>query len=240
MKRLFCFHKAKFLKLPLKQQHKKCAELLQAICKDGTELIGHYNELASWLDCMPLSTDKKEQLDRLHWHLQQSSTHLLEHSYCVNTLDRHIAAPYLPVTIYLDRLRSAHNIGSILRTVEAFRLGEVVFSEAMAEADHPQVQKCAMGTADWVTTKKNPWSSCPRPIIALETVKDAPAYYEVAFPDTFTLALGNEEYGLSDLLLQNADSFIQIPLYGRKNSLNVACAFAIVAGEIVKQKRIHS
>ena len=47
----------------------------------------------------------------------------------------------------------------------------------------------------------------------------------------------NEECGLREPTLRCADETLQIPLYGRKNSLNVACAFAIVAAQISDQLR---
>ena len=52
-----------------------------------------------------------------------------------------------------------------------------------------------------------------------------------------TFPLGNEEYGCSKETLAMADYLLTIPLYGRKNSLNVSNAFAIAAQEICRQKR---
>lgn len=236
MKRRFCFQRQKFSSLPQKQQHKKCAEFLRHTLETG-ELLDSYNTLAFWMELEPLVADKKKLLDRYHLHLALSDTKLNEGSLCISTQDKDSAAPFLPITIYLDRLRSAQNVGSILRTVEAFRLGKVVFSENMCTASHPQVQKCSMGASSWVTCEQIPLDALPKPLIVLETVTSAPCYFDFCFPDSFTLALGNEEYGCSDAVLQRADHFIQIPLFGRKNSLNVACAFAIVAAEIAKQKR---
>ena len=49
--------------------------------------------------------------------------------------------------------------------------------------------------------------------------------------------LGNEERGCSTESIKSSDAYINIPLFGKKNSLNVACAFAIIASEISRQKR---
>lgn len=185
-----------------------------------------------------LFEDNKWVSDRYHWHLKQAKISLKEHSFLLPTVQDHAeGAPFLPISIYLDRLRSCHNIGSILRTTEAFRLGNVLFSEGMAGPDHDQVQKASMGTSEWVSCRQiSSFSELPRPIIALETIPNSTAYYDFEFPPRFTLAVGNEEYGCSDELLAAADQFIHIPLYGRKNSLNVATAFAIVAAEIIRKK----
>jgi tRNA G18 (ribose-2'-O)-methylase SpoU len=45
----------------------------------------------------------------------------------------------------------------------------------------------------------------PKPLIALETVPNAPSLFDFTFPKEFTLLLGNEEYGLSDQALSMAD-----------------------------------
>ncbi|MGL5626862.1 MAG: TrmH family RNA methyltransferase [Candidatus Rhabdochlamydia sp.] len=71
----------------------------------------------------------------------------------------------------------------------------------------------------------------------METVPNAPSLFEFSFPKECTLLLGNEEYGLSDQALSMADQAVQIPLYGFKQSLNVASAFAIVAAVVSNQLR---
>jgi tRNA G18 (ribose-2'-O)-methylase SpoU len=60
------------------------------------------------------------------------------------------------------------------------------------------------------------------------------------FPASFTLILGNEEYGISNESLKLADYIVEIPLFGAKNSLNVACAFAIAASQIRRQLSINT
>jgi tRNA G18 (ribose-2'-O)-methylase SpoU len=143
-----------------------------------------------------------------------------------------------PLAVYLDHIRSAHNVGSILRTVEAFSLGKVYFSSDTPYIDHSQVQKASMGTFDQVPCfRDSSVADLPKPVIALETSEDAISLYEFLFPGKFSLVIGNEEYGCSDEVLRKADYLVEIPLRGRKNSLNVANAFAIAAAEIAKQNR---
>ena len=64
--------------------------------------------------------------------------------------------------------------------------------------------------------------------------------YDFTFPEKFTLILGNEEYGLSDEWLNQCDQIVTIPMWGFKNSLNVASAYAIAAYEIRKQHFLNS
>jgi tRNA G18 (ribose-2'-O)-methylase SpoU len=246
MKRLFLFQKKKFITLPSRSQHKKCSELLRHYLdeidpEEKRRLEMHYQELVSWMQQdLALPSSKKELADRYHWHLALANMQHKEHNLLpvIEKGDRLDADPFLHIDIYLDGLRSLHNIGSIVRTTEALRLGNILLSKSMQPIEQQSLAKCAMGTEAWVELGvARSIEELKQPLIALETTKDALPYYEFLYPNSFTLALGNEEYGLSDEVLQKADAFIKIPLYGRKNSLNVANAFAIVASEIVKQKR---
>lgn len=240
------FTKRKFLSLSLEQQHKKCAEVLRDYyCHDSEEHFKNYQEIMTWMgiDSMDHS-DQKEISDRYHEHLKNANVQLKEHHFLPhirkNDRDTPIAEPW-PIAIYLDNLRSAHNVGSILRTTEAFSLGTVYCSLNTPFIDNPKVQKTSMGTFPYVQCNlKKDVSSLPKPIIAMETSPNALSIHEFLFPDSFTLVVGNEEYGCSDSVLRETDYLIEIPLRGRKNSLNVANAFAIAAAEIFRQKQLKA
>lgn len=197
-----------------------------------------------WMDCSPLlSINSKEIADRYHYHNQLAKVSKKEHNLlpAIRSGDRTQSETPWTIDIYLDELRSAHNVGSILRTAEAMALGTVYFSSNTPFIDHKQVKDAAMQTEQWVECRRGiPLSELKRPIIALETAERALNLFEFIFPPLFTLVVGNEEYGCSDGALMEADYIIEIPLRGRKNSLNVANAFAIAAGEISRQKKLES
>lgn len=239
MKRSFLFQKSKFLKLTRTQQHKKCAEFLQAILQGASVLIEQYQELLSWMQLTYSSFDVKSLSDQLLQHKTKAGMSSGESGHIhVTRQDAPAACDYLPISIYLENLRSLHNIGSIMRTTEALRLGTLCFP---SEIDTSKLKKSAMGAENWVLHKRvGSLSELARPLIVLETIPESTPYYDFDFPDTFTLALGNEEYGCSDALLREADTFIHIPLYGRKNSLNVAVAYAIVASDIIHKTAVEA
>lgn len=144
--------------------------------------------------------------------------------------------PFGPIAIYLDHVRSAYNVGSILRTCEALRLGTIHFSPNTPTIEDEKVARTALGADKIVPTVANAsLDSLPRPFIALDTSDHAIALNDFIFPSKFTLILGNEELGISPETLAQADDLIEIPMYGAKNSLNVACAFAIAGAEIRRQ-----
>ncbi|MCB1072379.1 MAG: TrmH family RNA methyltransferase [Chlamydiia bacterium] len=229
------FTKEKFFSLTLRRRHKNAGLHLRALYEQKLPLDLHYRAMEEWLNLTPIDETIQQMTDRFHLHMKEASISIQEHNLLVNRLDTLSDIPFGPLMIYLEDLRSAYNIGNILRTVEAFRLGTVIFSEKTPYADHPKVQKTAMGTEAIVPIHQGNLSHLKRPLIALETVQNAPSIYDFSFPQTFSLLLGNEEYGLKEETLRQADQIVQIPLLGSKNSLNVANAFAIVASEICRK-----
>lgn len=232
------FSKRKFLSLSLKTQHKKAAlELRHYYEKKEEKHLLLYRKLEECLS-LPLTDLAFPSLaDRYHFHLKEASISLKEHNFLTAQYDSLAKAPYLPIGIYLENLRSGHNVGSILRTVEAFRLGTVYFSPETPGIENKKVTDAAMGSAPFVPSEVcASFDKLPRPLIAVETVPDAPPYFDFSFPESFSLLLGNEEYGLKSSSVNEANYVIQIPLLGSKNSLNVASAFAIIAAEIRKRR----
>jgi len=235
------FSKTKFTSLTFKQQHKKCAEVLKTMIQEKELDRTLYNKLCSWLSLPPLENDHFETIEeRFHKHIRLSGRGLSEHDFLCNvtTKDRAEASSWLSIETFLDGIRSAHNAGSIIRTIEAFRLGPLHFSKEMFSPENNHVQKRSMGAWKEVSVHQTEdMSVLPRPWIALETVSDATSWNEYSYPKEATLILGNEERGIRRSILQRCDTIIRIPLCGHKNSLNVANAFAIVAAEISSQQR---
>lgn len=201
-----------------------------------------YRRVEEWSGLPRLPEEDFHTLsDRYHMHLEKAKIELKEHDLlfpAFHKMDHTSSAPWLSVSVYLDNLRSAFNVGSILRTTEAFRLGNVRFGKTTPFIDNLKVQKTSMCTYDKVVCERAlSLAELPRPLIALETAEDAPSIFDFPFPDSFTLMLGNEEYGLSEEALSQRDAIVKIPLYGFKNSLNVASAFAIASSVISHQLR---
>ncbi len=240
------FTRSKFFKLDSFAQHKKCAELLRLIyeailCKKEYEdFLSHYNQLQNWLGLDSLEDlSLKKMADRYHYHLEKAQVNLKEHNLLpsLRTGDRSALEEFAKNAIYLDNIRSAYNVGSILRTTEALRIGSVYFTSKTPFIDNPKVIKTAMGAAEIVPCLQNEkLENLPRPLIALDTSESAIPLYEFIFPKNFTLILGNEEYGISDEALKMADYILEIPMRGCKNSINVACAYSIAAAQIKRQQ----
>lgn len=241
------FTKLKFLKLPLKQQHKKCAEILRSIYENILKkekidlLFEEYNKLLNFLDLPSFREESLKKIsDRYHFHLKEACVFLKEHNLLpsIKTKDKKAKSEFSKNAIYLDNIRSAYNVGNILRTTEALRIGKVYFSKKTPFIDNKKVIKTSMGAFKIVPSFQNiPLKSLPRPFIALETAENAYNIFDFKFPKKdFTIILGNEEYGISDEILKEVDYIIEIPMLGCKNSINVASAFAILASQIKIKK----
>jgi tRNA G18 (ribose-2'-O)-methylase SpoU len=238
------FSKEKFMTLSLESRHKKASAAIKLLYDNllqgsiDPKILAYYKALESYLDWPAVELTFQSLSDRFHKHASLALLDFKEHNLLaqITKYDSPSQNPFLPVDIYLDNIRSAHNVGSIIRTTEALRLGSVFFSKQMVTTSCKKLQDTAMGTLDKVTIEiLEDLQQLKSPRIAIETSQDAFCLHEFVFPKSFSLMFGNEEYGLSQQALQMADYIVKIPLHGFKNSLNVACAFSMIASEIRRQ-----
>ncbi len=224
----------KFALLSKARQHAYAADWLKKALKDPrSSFFRDYLQICQLLHLPPIPFTPEALSDRFHDHSKEAQLHPKEHEFLplIKTGDQPSNTPFLPIWIYLDNLRLAQNAGSIIRTTEAFRLGSICFGGNTPFIDQSKVQAAAMGS-DKIVPCTQEKTDLPRPFIGLETVENATPIFEYKFPKNFTLVIGNEEYGISKDMLGKCADFVQIPLVGQKNSINVACAFAITAAAI--------
>jgi 23S rRNA (guanosine2251-2'-O)-methyltransferase len=147
----------------------------------------------------------------------------------------------------LHHIRSMHNVGSIFRTADAVGIEKLYLCGITpAPKDRfgnwrSQIAKVALGAERYV-----PWeysASTVRllkklkkqgyQIFALEQHRNSTPYYRQKLSKgnrkKIALVVGNEVKGLSARVLKMADKILEIPMHGKKESLNVAVAFGIVA-----------
>lgn len=158
-------------------------------------------------------------------------------------LEEYEGRPKFPVTLVLDNLRSAFNVGALFRIADTARLQRVVTCGYTAHPPHPRLDKTALGSLDYVATEHATTTAsgiatlrdAGVPVWALETTSRSRPYTEVRYPRPLALVLGNEALGVEREILQACDALIEVPVFGYKNSLNVACAAAVVVYEILRQ-----
>ncbi|MBR4903544.1 MAG: RNA methyltransferase [Selenomonadaceae bacterium] len=145
------------------------------------------------------------------------------------------------IVIVLDGVQDPGNVGTILRTAEAFNCG-VILLEGSAEVFNPKVVRSTMGAIFYL-----PVMTMSRAdfllemdlrgieILATAIDKSAEVYYRHDFTKFLVaIVFGSEANGVSKEILDAARK-IFIPMSGHAESLNVATSAAIIISEIVRQ-----
>lgn len=149
--------------------------------------------------------------------------------------------------VIAHNIRSLHNVGSVFRTSDAFGVNKIFLTGYTGRPDYyvhkDKIGKVALGAETWI-----PWEyvrfagplikrlkSQGVFVIALEKVSGAVplAAFRPKFP--LALVLGEEVRGVSREILKLCDEIVQIPMLGKKESLNVSVAFGVAAYEISKR-----
>jgi len=165
-----------------------------------------------------------------------------ETNFPVRSLDANISPqeyvklPKTPLYFVLDNLRSAFNVGSIFRLADILRVKGLLLCGTTAFPPHLKLAKTSMGAVDYV-----PWRRFENtaqaikhlqgqsvPVWAAETMPGSVLYTKAHFPEELAIVLGNEALGVSKEALALCDEVIEIPVYGFKNSMNVAAACAVL------------
>src|SRR3989344_1716960 len=132
----------------------------------------------------------------------------------------------IPCSLILDNIRSAYNVGSIFRTADAAGVGKIY----LCGITPTPANKTALGAEATVPWEYNAqtWRLLQRlkregvHLYALEQSSGSKNLF--AFKPKFpcALILGHERKGVSASLTKYLDATIEIPMYGTKESLNVA------------------
>ena len=254
------FSQTKFQKLNNSQKQKKIFDLLRLIDQSWhlsdqkTKHLLELQKLLKWFDNTDFNDLKKikpSSTKDIFYSVfipleKKYNKNVKDHDFIILSEDR-AETLYPPVDVYviLDNLRSAFNVGSIFRTAECFGIPKLLLCGYTANPIQKKVKDTSMGTSELIgwqsyQTTLEAIQSCKkenRKVIAMETTTNAVDLKEFQFCEPIALVLGNEALGIQKDILHNVDEIVRIPLFGRKNSLNVASAFAIALYEISRQLR---
>ena len=145
------------------------------------------------------------------------------------------------ICLILHNLRSAHNVGAIFRTAEAAGVAKLYLTGyTPAPRDrfgrtNRELSKTALGAEEYLAWSKV--ASLNRlllrlkregvQLLALEQAEGSLDYRKVKIKKPFAVIVGNEVRGLSPSVLKHCDIVVELPMRGRKESLNVAVAAGI-------------
>ncbi|HKK63315.1 MAG TPA: RNA methyltransferase [Bacteroidales bacterium] len=154
-------------------------------------------------------------------------------------------AKKIPVAVVLDNVRSMHNIGSVFRTSDAFRIDSLLLCGITAVPPNKEIHKTALGSTesvDWSyyertedaisELKKNAFTIC-----SIEQVEGSKllSEFEIGLDIKYALIFGNEIKGVDQRIVDLSDYCIEIPQYGTKHSLNISVSAGIAVWEFFQK-----
>lgn len=147
----------------------------------------------------------------------------------------------------LDNLRSAQNVGSIIRTCDALGIKEIYLCGITPDQNNNKVLKTSLGAEKNIIIHLVPSALAAIEevrtkgfkIIGLEIAPDSIDIDKFNDSGDFALVVGNEVSGLSTEILETCDYLLHIPMQGIKESLNVAVAFGIATFTIINRSHLH-
>jgi len=148
------------------------------------------------------------------------------------------------IYLILDNIRSRENVGSVFRTADAVGVSKIYLCGITPCPPHPKIEKVSLGSETFVPWEyyNEAWRLLKQLskehicIIALEQIKDAQNIFRFKPKFPLALVLGNEIRGISPKILKYCDKKISIPMYGKKDSLNVSVAAGVALYFLVSRK----
>ena len=161
------------------------------------------------------------------------------------TVDEFKAASKLPLVVVLDNVRSLHNVGSVLRSCDAFCVEAVYLCGITATPPSAEIHKTALGAEDSVTWKYfaettdavDELHAHATKVLAVEQVAGSTMLQNMQTNEgqRYAVVLGNEVKGVQQAVVDRCDGCLEIPQFGTKHSLNVSVAAGIVVWEFAKK-----
>ena len=175
------------------------------------------------------------------------------------SLEEFKEADKLPLIVVLDDVRSLHNVGSVFRSADAFRVEAVYLCGITATPPNAEIHKTALGGEDSVD-----WRYFERTEDAIEELHHQGVFvYSVEQVEGSTklqelntqhpintqhptphphhptphyaIGLGTEVKGVKQSVVDMSDGCLEIPQFGTKHSLNVSVTTGIVIWEFARQ-----
>ena len=158
------------------------------------------------------------------------------------TTDEFKTSEKTPIVVILEDIRSMHNVGSVFRTSDAFRIEKIYLCGYTPRPPHRDIHKTALGATESVewegVEKASELVSVLREqgfkIYAIEQAHNSTMLHDltIAKNDKIAVIFGNEADGVSEEMIAVADGCIEIPQAGIKHSFNISVAAGIVLWEL--------
>ena len=189
---------------------------------------------------LSIKYEEKAKLDALAKNNHQGVIlEIGDYNYC--SIDELIDNKETCKIIILDHLEDPHNLGAIVRTVEASGIDGIILPINRSVSVNETVMKTSVGTLYdvkicQVTNLNNTIKYLKKKGFWIYGADmDGESCYDIDFSSKSCLIIGNEGNGLARIVKESCDYIVSIPMYGKVNSLNASVAAGILIYEMVKK-----
>ncbi|RFN57887.1 TrmH family RNA methyltransferase [Marixanthomonas ophiurae] len=142
-------------------------------------------------------------------------------------------------TVVTEDVYQLHNTSAVMRTCDVFGIQDLhVVEEKLGKRVDREI---AMGAQKWVSLNRyDSIASCMEnlksqdyQLIATTPHNESTILHEFDVTKKSAFFFGKEREGLSDTVLNNADGYLKIPMYGFTESLNISVSAAIILQDVV-------
>lgn len=161
------------------------------------------------------------------------------------TLEEFHKAEKLPLVVVLDDVRSMHNVGSVLRTGDTFKVEAVYLCGITSTPPSAEIHKTALGAEDSVTwryfaTAQEAVKELQHEgytVYSVEQVEHSTKlqHFHADKGRHYAIVLGNEVKGVHQEVVDASDGCLEIPQLGTKHSMNVSVTAGIVIYKFAEQ-----
>lgn len=146
--------------------------------------------------------------------------------------------------VLLDHIEDPHNLGAVIRTCEAAGIKSIIIPKDRQVQVNATVMKVSVGTLDnvnviQVTNLSNTIDKLKDNgyWIVGTALENSVDYRDIDYNGKIALIVGNEGFGISNLVMKKCDFIAKIPMYGTTNSLNASVAAGIMIYEMIRNRK---
>ena len=190
------------------------------------------------------NTENNLSLDELRERIDYLSSFLLESR--IETLNRALDMRTEYLTVMTENMFHAQNASAIVRHCEAFGVQNIHTVEDLCP--FLPTLNIALGTDKWIDVKRHATTADAVKALRSEGYRiiATTPHHQSCTPETFdvtkgkfVLVFGTEKTGVSEEIMAEADEFLQIPMCGMVDSLNVSASAAILIYMLSQRMRLE-
>lgn len=190
------------------------------------------------------NTENNLSLDELRERIEYLSSFLLESR--IDTLNRALDMRTEYLTVMTENMFHAQNASAIVRHCEAFGVQNIHTVEDLCP--FLPTLNIALGTDKWIDVKRHATTADAVKALRSEGYRiiATTPHHQSCTPETFdvkkgkfVLVFGTEKTGVSEEIMAEADEFLQIPMCGMVDSLNVSASAAILIYMLSQRMRLE-